>query len=242
MGTTPDPVASPTPPTTGWEASNTDSFATKSELDALATRVDALEQKGTQVPGGAPEPNNPGENLSPTPTNPELEPHQPGVGPEDAVPTTPATNAPTTTDPEGDTSVQNAPQPPAPEPEGANVTTNPGTSTDNGQGQSQVETPDPEGAVSGQGDTSATPSEPQPTQPATEATDDTLYVYVGEDPSFTWPAGYVKSDLETPDGKPLYRFTDDVVGQPAVGAVDGTIGIYAAEVLVPTPEGDAAAS
>lgn len=238
MGTTLDPVPASS------EADNTDSFATKSELSALSARVDALETKGIAVPGGAPEPANPGEVLTPSPTSPELTPDQPGVEPGDAPAPTAGDNAPTTTNPEGDTSAQNAPQPPAPEPGGANVTTNPGTSTDNGQGQSQVETPDPEGAVapdpSGNTVTGSPPADPQPTQPAAEVTDDTLYVYVGEDPSFTWPAGYVKSDLETPDGKPLYRFTDDEVGKPAAGAVDGTIGIYAAEVLVPTPSDQAA--
>lgn len=205
----------------------TDVQTLESRVTALESRVDALETRN--IPG-APEAANPGEDLSPSPTNPELEPHQPGVEPGDAPAPTAGDNAPTTTDPEGDTSAQNAPQPPAPEPGGANVTTNPGTSTDDGQGQSQVETPDPEGAT----------PEPQPTQPAAEATDDTLYVYVGEDPAYTWPAGYVKSDLQTPDGKPLYRFTDDVVGEEAKGAVDGTIGVYAAEVLVPTPSDQAA--
>lgn len=217
MGTTPDPVSASS------ETDNTDSFATKAELSALSTRVDALESKG--IAGGAPEPANPGENLSPTPTNPELTPDQPGVEPGDA---------PATPDPEGDTSVLNAPEAPAPEPSGANVGTNPGTSTDSGQGQSQVETPDPAGAT----------PEPQPTQPANEISELPLYVDVTADKTATWhyTPPFVATNLVTPDGRPLYHYEGDTAGAEATGAKDGTIGVYADDVVIPTPEADQAAN
>lgn len=210
-----------------------DLTAVESRVTALEGRVDALETKG--IAGGGPEPTNPGENLTPTPSNPELTPDQPGVEPGDAPAPSAGDNAPATTNPEGDTSKQNAPQPPAPEPGGLNTTTNPGTSTDDGQGQSQVETPDPEG----------TPAEPQPTQPAAEASPELpLYVDVTADKTATWEytPPFTAAGLYTPDGRPLYHYAGDTAGQEATGAKDGTIGIYADDVLVPAPETDQAAS
>ncbi len=209
-------------------------FATKAEVDALAARVDALEQKGTQVPGGAPEPANEGENLERTPGSPELDPHQPGVEPgaSTGMEPTPAPNAPASTDPLGDTAKQNAPEAPAPDPGGPNVATNPGTESGS---DAQTEVPGG-GSSAPQGETTAT-GEPQPTIPAEDASEKPLYVDVTADRSATWsytPA-FTLAGLQTPDGRPLYHWEGDEDGKPAAGAKDGTIGVYADEVVVPTP-------
>jgi hypothetical protein len=197
------------------------------------------------------EPNNEGENLDRTPTNPELDPHQPGVEPEDA-PVNSGPNAPATTDPEGDTAKQNAPEVPAPEPDGPNVTTNPGTDSTS---DAQTEVPQPEqpvdpgaatdsGAATDAGDVvdgqsqEPTEPEPQPTVPAESVSEKPLYVDVTEDRSATWSytPPFHEAGLVTPDGRPLYHYEGDVDGEPGKGAKDGTIGIYADEVVAPTPE------
>lgn len=173
------------------------------------------------TPEGEPGPTNEGENLERTPQNPEVEPVAPGVEPTDAPEATAGDNTPTTTDPEGDTSRQNAPQPPAPEgTEGPNTTTNPGT--DQPGGESQTETP----AASDEG----AKAEPTP-EPAADASEKPLYVYAGDDPSYAVPDTYTPSGLVTPGGKVLYHFSGDSAGEPASGAVDGQIGVYADDVV-----------
>lgn len=206
-------------------------------------------------PGQAPagEPNNEGENLERTASNPELDPHQPGVEPEDA-PVQSGPNAPATTDPEGDTSKQNAPEVPAPEPDGPNVTTNPGTdSTSDAQTEvpqpgatpteqqatetaATTEVPPNEPTPDGSGE--GTVQEPQPTIPAENASEKPLYVDVTADRTATWSytPPFTEAGLVTPDGRVLYHWDGDVDGQPGAGAKDGTIGLYADEVVAPSPE------
>lgn len=207
--------------------------AVEGRVTALESRVDALEQKGTAVPGGAPEPANPGEDLGRTDSNPELDPHQPGVEPGNAVEGEGAPNAPVTTDPGGNTAPENAPDAPAPEVGGTDVATNPGTGTENTTSGTEVPpegqatpTPPTDGAPqAGSPDPGATP------QPAADLSEKPLYVYVGEDPSYVGPAGYTASGLVTPDGKVLYHYTDDTAGEPATGAIDGELGIYADDAV-----------
>lgn len=206
-------------------------FATVDEVKALDERVSALEEKGStpvQAPPSSTAPEgvenvvNEGENLERTATNPELDPHQPGVEPEDA-PVNSGVNAPASTDPGGDTAKQNAPGTTAPEPDGPNVATNPGTDSTS---DAQTEVPQPGD------DSGATPA----VQPAAKAGEKPLYVYVGDDPNYTAPAGYVPTSLQTPDGKPLYHYTDDTAGEPHTGGVDGELGIYADDVVVAQTE------
>jgi hypothetical protein len=231
----------------------------ETRVDKLEDEVADLESKSAQdnLPNppaaesaaSTTEPNNEGENLERTETNPTIDPHQPGVEPDDA-PVNSGPNAPASTDPEGDTAKQNAPEVPAPEPDGPNVTTNPGTDSTS---DAQTEVPQPEtvgtgnepggsdippvGTASDEAEPPAGPTDtpdPEATpEPAADASEKPLYVYVGEDDSYTVPAGYMASGLVTPEGKVLYHYTDDEAGEPATGAIDGELGIYADDA-VPT--------
>lgn len=200
---------------------------------------------GEPVPPAG-EPANEGENLERTATNPELDPHQPGVEPEDA-PVQSGPNAPATTDPEGDTAKQNAPEVPAPDPTGPNVTTNPGTDSTS-DAQTEVPQPadpadTPPGEAPGDAGPDDTPAdtptpEPQPTIPAENASEKPLYVDVTADRTATWSytPPFTEAGLVTPDGRVLYHWEGDVDGQAGAGAKEGTIGLYADEVVAPSPE------
>jgi hypothetical protein len=122
-----------------------------SDLQSRVTELESAEKSRAEqpvqtttndTPEGVENVVNPGEDLGRTPTSPELDPHQPGVEPGNAEPVS-SPNAPASTDPEGDTAKQNAPDAPAPEPDGQNVATNPGTSSSS---DAQTETPVPGGS------------------------------------------------------------------------------------------------
>lgn len=185
-----------------------DVVALDGKINELGVRPGKLVNPGEVTPEGEPGPTNEGENLERSESSPELDPVAPGVEPDNAPEPTAGTDAPATTDPEGDTSKQNAPAGSGE----ADTATDPGTPAAGGTSQDET---------------------PVQTVPAKEAHELPLYVYVGEDPNYTFPAGYVSTSLQTPDGKKLVTFTDDVVGTPAKGAIDGTLGIYADEVVNP---------
>lgn len=211
--------------TTAPEATSTatetgPAYATVEEVRDLADRVSKLEgDEGV------------------TPQNDQLTPDQPGIEPE----------------PPADPPIVPAPAPEAPLSAGAPEATIPGQAPEPEHATPPADTPTPvadpgglttpagseaaaEGSASGEGvpAPSTTPDPAATPEPAADASEKPLYLVVSDDPSYTIPAGYVPTDLVTPDGKVLYHHTDDVAGEPGTGAVDGEVGIYADDDVVPT--------